>query len=294
MSKTWIPMTRSVVVDGVEQRFHVAGSGPFCVAHSGGPGVSWDYLRMPELEHHLTMVYLEPIGTGASGRLPTHPNGYTLDAYAAFIDAVIEALGDDSVHLIGHSFAGLIAQRYALQHPERLSSLVLYASEVTDGEDHQREALDNVAAFRARLAHRPEADDVATAWSAHRTSMDDAGLSQLFRAVFPVYFADYWADEDRYRPIREAVRLSRVVDDASPNDHRGRLSSIKVPTLIVTGRYDVVCPPRWSEEIHAEIENSTLVLMPDCGHFPHLEQPQEFAEIVVPFVRRWTIGSRDR
>src|SRR5262245_29458875 len=46
--------------DGVELAYHVAGAGPPCIVHPGGPGMEWSYLRMPELERRLTLVYLEP------------------------------------------------------------------------------------------------------------------------------------------------------------------------------------------------------------------------------------------
>ncbi|MEQ4715858.1 alpha/beta hydrolase [Nonomuraea sp. B19D2] len=41
------PGTHTVSVGGVAQRHHVAGAGPVCLAHPGGPGLSWEYLRMP-------------------------------------------------------------------------------------------------------------------------------------------------------------------------------------------------------------------------------------------------------
>lgn len=59
------PGTHTIVVQHgpshVEQRYHVAGAGPVCIAHSGGPGIGWEYLRMPMLERSLTMVYIEPV-----------------------------------------------------------------------------------------------------------------------------------------------------------------------------------------------------------------------------------------
>ena len=64
---------QALSVDGIRQVYHVAGRGPVCVAHSGGPGIHWAYLRSPELEERFTMVYLEPVGTGESGRLQPPP-----------------------------------------------------------------------------------------------------------------------------------------------------------------------------------------------------------------------------
>ncbi|MGC4857359.1 hypothetical protein ACLQ24_29335 [Micromonospora sp. DT4] len=64
----------------MRQVYPVAGTGPVCVAHSGGPGIEWAYLRAPGIEEHFTMVYVEPVGTGASGRLDNHDD-YRMDTW---------------------------------------------------------------------------------------------------------------------------------------------------------------------------------------------------------------------
>jgi hypothetical protein len=67
------PGPHTLDVNGIAQRHHVHGSGPVCLAHPGGPGVFWEYLRMPAVEQHLTMVYMERsvrANPAASGRIP--------------------------------------------------------------------------------------------------------------------------------------------------------------------------------------------------------------------------------
>ncbi|CAM5626841.1 putative protein OS=Streptomyces aurantiogriseus OX=66870 GN=GCM10010251_25160 PE=4 SV=1 [Streptomyces aurantiogriseus] len=54
------PGTRSNRMGGIVQRYHVHGRGPVCVAHSGGPGIFYDYLRMPALEEHRVLAPLWP------------------------------------------------------------------------------------------------------------------------------------------------------------------------------------------------------------------------------------------
>src|SRR5215813_5393486 len=120
--------------DGTDVVYHVAGRGPVAIVHAGGPGLGWRYARMPLLEDHLTMVYIEPIGTGHSGRL-ADPDGYTLHAYSSSIEAVRAAVGTDRVFLIGHSHGGKIAMQYAAEHAAHLRGLILYStSAVTDDE----------------------------------------------------------------------------------------------------------------------------------------------------------------
>ncbi|WP_055489081.1 hypothetical protein [Streptomyces sp. TP-A0356] len=75
-------------VGGTVVRYHVHGTGPVCVAHLGGPGIAWEYLRAPALERFLTMVYVEPAGTGGSGRLANHPHGYTRARYSRHLSGL--------------------------------------------------------------------------------------------------------------------------------------------------------------------------------------------------------------
>lgn len=83
-----------LVVDGVKVSYHVAGSGPVCLVHSGGPGIHYDYLRMPELEQQLTMVYLEPVGTGASDLLAD--GNYSMENYAYYAAKVAQQFGQEA------------------------------------------------------------------------------------------------------------------------------------------------------------------------------------------------------
>lgn len=115
---------------------------------------------------------------------------------------------------------------------------------------------------------------------------DDETLTAIFRQVFPIYFADYWRGEHEFVSLRRGARRTCVIDDGRPNDHRGRLSAIATPTLVTTGRHDVVCSPRWSQEIHEEINESTLVILERSGHMAHLEEPQEFARVIEDFLDR--------
>jgi membrane protease YdiL (CAAX protease family) len=67
-------------------------------------------------------------GVGRSSSPQAEPENYALARYAQDLDAVREAVGAESVHLFGHSWGGIIAQRYATLHPERVRSIVLIGS----------------------------------------------------------------------------------------------------------------------------------------------------------------------
>lgn len=271
--------THQLEVDGVRQVYHVAGAGPVCVAHSGGPGIEYSYLRSPELEEHFTMVYVEPVGTGASGRLAT----YTMATYVGFLDAVIVDLGVPPVRLLGHSYGGFVVQRYALEHPEQVGGLALYDTSPMTGPDFFGDAMANLNVYPARHPDVPAAARVPEALRRSFSAPDDESFTADLKEALPAYFADYWGRRAEFEPMAARVRgyaTPAAAHDPVPYDIRDRLAEITVPTAVLVGRHDFICGPKWARMEHKGIKGSQLTVFEDSGHFAHLEQPADFARAV--------------
>ena len=287
---TLAPGEHSVAIDGIELRYHVAGRGPICFVHPGGPGVGWEYMKMPEVEEHLTLVYIEPIGTGSSGRL-ADPRGYILDRYARYVDGLIEHFRLGKVCLLGHSHGGFVAQRYALQHSERLSGLILYETSPTTTEDFWADVNENLGRFTERHADESWLADVMNALEeemsvASDEHATDEQLTEIFRRQFPVYFADYSGREREFAPLAARLRLFSGPgrgEEPMPFDMRGELEFIRVPTLIIVGEHDPICSLKWARVLHEGISSSELVVFKRSGHFPHFEEPEAFSKAI----RKW-------
>ncbi|MFF7888735.1 alpha/beta fold hydrolase [Streptomyces sp. NPDC020794] len=274
----------------VEQRYHVAGAGPVCIAHSGGPGIGWDYLRMAQLEQHLTMVYIEPVGTGDSGRL-TDPRAYHLATYTHFLHALVEHLAVPRIALLGHSHGGFVAQRYALDHPEQVDSLILYDTSPVTGEDFWSTAVANLERFARR--HAAAHPEVATYTAGLTTRLDlltDDAASAVLRSIAPAYFFNYWGREEEFAPARRALRMYAApsAGEGPPFDVRAELSGLAVPTLVVVGEGDFICGPHWAGMIQDAVPDARLVVLAETGHLGHVESPEEFTAAVVGFV----VGTR--
>ncbi|MFD4638308.1 alpha/beta hydrolase [Lentzea sp. NPDC058436] len=291
--------THTVEIGGVVQSYHVHGAGPVCLAHPGGPGVFWEYLRMPALESRLTMVYVEPLGTGGSGRLGSHPNGYTRDRYSEALVGLLDHLGVRSAFLIGHSHGGFVAQHFALRHPERVAGVVLYESAPLTGPDHVAEAMAQVEVFAGRNADNPELPAVLGALQATGSISTDEEMVDALRGLLPAYLADYWGRQEEFAPLRAAIsgtHLSGLDEHLEPDviNDREVLGSLAVPALVVVGRYDVVCGVRWAEELHELIPDSRLVVLEHSGHLGHVEEPAAFADAVLDFAELKQDFSSDR
>ncbi|WP_250004544.1 alpha/beta fold hydrolase [Actinoplanes sp. M2I2] len=268
MSTTITPGTHTITVGGVRQVYHVAGQGPVCVAHSGGPGIDSAYLRMPLLEQHYTMVYLEPVGTGDSGRLDL----YGLSTYVSFLDAVVDDLALPRVHLLGHSHGGFVVQQYTLDHPGRVAGIILYDTSPVTGPQFWESAMAGVTAYAAVDPHLPAAFQRAV------TATDDEAMSSALREAAPVYFADFPTRRTEFEDFVAAIRAWTVPQDSEPFDVRPRLGEITAPTVVIVGAHDFICGPGWAALLHDGIAGSRLVELKASGHFGHIEEPVAFAD----------------
>ena len=243
-------------------------------------------MRAPLLEQHLTMVYVEVVGTGDSGRL-ADARDYNMPTYTRFLHAVVTALGVPRVALLGHSHGGFVIQQYALEHPETVSGLVLYDTSPVTGEEFWTSALTRLHEFAdAHKAEHPEVETYVERLSAPIGELDDDGATDVLRTILPAYVADYWGREAEFAPLRQAIQMSAAPSrgEGPPFDVRPQLSSITTPTLILVGDRDFICGTRWADMLHSGIPGSRLVTLANTGHMGHVEVPVEFAETVVKFL----------
>jgi pimeloyl-ACP methyl ester carboxylesterase len=268
-----------VVAGGLPTAYHVAGRGPLCVMVPGGPGLDWRYLRAPALEQQVTVLYVEPIGTGASGRLPAG-RVYSFEEYAAQLEGLRAALQLDHLCLIGHSHAGMIALRYAIDHPARVAKLILYSS--PSRGDAEFEAAEKAAL--AQWQDRPWYADAAKAMLEDDAPTDAGATRQWDRAV-PLLFADW--DPAKYGA---AVKIpvyaaSGLQPPTAPADFRPELAKITATTLVLVGAHDFCCGEPWGGELAAGIRGARRERFEHSGHMAHLEEPARFADVIARFVR---------
>jgi pimeloyl-ACP methyl ester carboxylesterase len=280
------PGWHQVELDGVTQAYEVVGQGPVCFAHSGGPGIDSDNLRMPMVERSLTMVYLDPVGTGKSGLLPG--GDYSVAEYARRVELLRAHLGVTDGLLLGHSHGGFVTLQYGLDYPERMRGLIVYDSAPVYSPELFDEATRQMAAFAERWPDRPEAAAAARAWQKERDGelaiTDRHSLHEYLTTILPAYFADFRkTTSDLGKPPSLTVSAYDPARKPSQWEARGKLGGIQVPTLVLVGTYDFICPPAWSRELHREIAGSKLVEFTESGHMAHLEQPEQFAGSVSAF-----------
>lgn len=276
------PGPHAVVINGAKIAYHVHGTGPICIVHPGGPGLGWNYLRMPALEKHLMLVYMEPVGSGASGRL-AHPADYNFDRYANDIEGLRRYLGLSRFYLLGHSQGGMVTQVYAVNHSDNLKGLILFSTTPVTG----KEWIDDLSANLGWFAKEPWFKEAVPAFMGMGASKTSEEATALLKKAVGFYYADYTGDKEKIDAGAANIQFNLTPYQAflpQPFDVRSQLNMIHAPTLVIGARKDAICGLKFSEQIHDAIPGSHLAVLEKSGHMAHLEQPEELTAIISGFI----------
>jgi len=271
--------------DDVQLHYRVSGQGPLLIAHSGGPGTGAAFLGdLAGLDEVATVVWLDPRGTGGS-TAPADEAAYTLAHYAADVEALRAHFGHERVALLGFSHGGMVAMRYAAEHPDRLTRLILLDTAPTLDE----EALKRVAAAMDRRQGEPWYDEVRPMIDADDLPTgDEEALTGLLK-IMPMYF-HRWDDVAKrfVGSLRDATFHAQVTaswNTEQPHmDLRPELGRIGTPTLVVVGDDDFICDVTAAQEMADRIPGARLAVIANAGHFPWVEQPAAFRAALDEFL----------
>ncbi|HCV34227.1 MAG TPA: alpha/beta hydrolase [Acidimicrobiaceae bacterium] len=230
------------------------------IGSSGDAFLGQADLQMGGLADRWRLLAPDAPGYGASDDPPEAPG---IDGFADGVARLIEDAGVAEAVLLGVSWGGVIATRFALRHADRLKALVLADTSRGSGFDSKQAGM-------MRQRARDYAADPA-AFVRDRTPL-------LVADGCPVDVVEGVA-----RIMEEACRMpgyGHAAESLAETDHAPHLSSIDVPTLVVVGEYDHVCPPSDSRLLVEGISGASYVEVPGTGHLPNQERPAEFNQIV--------------
>ncbi len=197
-------------------------------------------------------------------------NPYAPESQVDLVVGLIDALGARQAVLVGNSAGGTIAMQTALAHPQRVAALVLVSPAVYGGGGAPGWIkplfwLPGVNHIGPLIAGRLGAEGdvfIRSAW------YDDKAMGP---EVLPGYRAPL-AIKNWEKALWELTKAS------SASKLAGRLSSIMMPALVITGDTDRIVPPEQSQRLASELPDATFVTIPRSGHLAHEETPAAFME----------------
>ncbi|MEI8720009.1 MULTISPECIES: alpha/beta hydrolase [unclassified Mesorhizobium] len=259
--------TGSFVHGDVALNYRVDGNGPqklVCIHGVGSYLEAWSGVvaRLPD---QFTVLTFDLRGHGGSARIKGR---YEIDDFVGDTLALADHAGFARFHLAGFSLGGLIAQRLALTHPDRLQKLVLLATVAGRLPEERQAVLRRLAAL---TASQP---------SAHHAASLSRWLTEEFQERNPDVIAELHRRDAENDPACYAAAY-RVLAET---DFGGILDQIRSSTLIVTGEDDQGSNPRMARHMHDQIRGSRLEILPGLRHSILIEAPGPVAGLIADFL----------
>ena len=289
--KTKHPPGDYVVVNDAKLWYESEGQGETLLLIAGGPGTSHSYFHpyFSTLADSYRVIYFDAFGRGKSDRAKL-PSDYTFERDVEDIEGLRKALGLGQINVLGHSYGGLVAQAYTLKYPNSIKRLILantfFSGEMwqanNDSYNHEirnqyPEVWEKIQQLRARgvRSSAKEHQEVYSTIPAGLLYFYDASNANKQVVEFnpEVYYAIAGDDAD-FLIGGDIVKL----------DFRAELKNLRMPVLILAGRFDRVALPRFSIEFSDYAPQAEFVMFEKSGHYPYIEETAKMFEVVRSFL----------
>lgn len=277
-------------INGTKIFFDVEGTGwlksggklvekPVCFVLHGGPGGTHLGFRpvLTPFSETMQLVYIDNRGSGLSSRGPQ--STYTLEQNVDDIEALRKYLGLKKIFILGHSYGGMTAMSYALKYHENLKGLMLLATSAS------YRFLEKAKAFIKEKGTNAQKEAAKLLWEGNIQSQEQ--LSHYYEVMAPLYSRKQIVEQSNavqlgnrsYEALNEGfgkfLRTYDIVDE---------LDSIRVPTLVMAGRYDWITSVEESQVIADKITNSKLIIFENSSHNVLVDETDLFLSVLNEFV----------
>jgi pimeloyl-ACP methyl ester carboxylesterase len=258
----------------VRSYYEVIGEGePLLLIPGLGATVRvWDPVA-PLLAEHFSLVMADNRGIGHS---EARRKPRTLRDYAADLADLLDALQVERAHVLGLSLGGIIAQRLAIDHPDRINRLVLMS------------CADQFSTYLTRMA-------ALLGHSLRRFSRPLFLQTMELLGTAPLYMDEHVEEIDR--ATREKCRKpssARAMGTQLRCLLRSRFDEtdyhIAAPTLVISGEHDVLIPSCYGRQMARKLPHSQFVLLEGAGHNPLAEVPETVVPLIVRFLGQGNVG----
>jgi pimeloyl-ACP methyl ester carboxylesterase len=261
------PAEGYVEIDGGRLFFRREGRGePLLLVHGFGLDHRVWAPQWPALTATFDVISVDLRGFGRSSLPGAAPYAHHED-----LRALLDALGVERAHLIGHSLGGGIAASLAVAHPQSVGRLVLSAPLL---RGHALSALLALLKRVWQIAASDGLDAARAAWlgaDLFAPTLATPGGAALLPPIMADYSGWHWQHRDPETGLEPPLAE--------------RLPELLAPTLVLVGMRDLPDFVHMGEALAAQAPNARLELLPDLGHTPSLERPEVFNALAFDFLK---------
>ena len=232
-------MEEKVLINGLQINYRIAGEGqPFLILHGWGSRADrWRVVGELLSERGIKVIIPDLPGFGES-QIPSR--AWSLNDYSNFVDDFTESIKLKKFYLLGHSFGGSLAIKYALKFPEKIKKLFLVAPSCVRKDNQKKQILGKIAKSSKIFSFLPF-----------------YSLAKRAFYKFIVRKSDYLSTKGTMRE----TYLKIIKEDFS-----NVLLRVKAPTILIWGDKDDVIPLEQAFLIQKKIKNSKLEIIPEGAH----------------------------
>jgi pimeloyl-ACP methyl ester carboxylesterase len=258
-------------VNGIKMYYEIHGAGePLVLIMGLRRNTEWWYRQIPALSAQFKLLVFDNRGAGRSDK-PVMD--YSIRLFADDTAALMKSLGIGNAHVLGVSMGGYIAQELAINHVGMVRSLILGCTGA-GGKDAVLMSPERMKKFTANEGLSPE--------SILKKDMD-IFFPDSFILQNPDKIRKFTEISMRYYQPPEA--FLRQFNACLRHDTAGRVSSIKVPTMVMSGDDDPLVPPENSRKLQKLIPHADLVFYPGLRHCFFIENSEEVNQEIINFLK---------
>jgi proline iminopeptidase len=268
-----------VAVAGGELHCAVRGNGPVCLVLCSIGAKAHERTMPRELQSHLKLVYVDLRASCASGGEAAE---LTFDVLARDLDAVCDCMGAAEVAVFGHSILGALAIEYAKRSPGRVSHVIAVCTPPRG--DMQWLGAKAMEFFEAEASadQKKVLKDNLSALGA------DASPAQMLMAQTPMRFFNPQADAAAFFADAEVspALLGHLAGEMTRQwDVMQQANLLRAPTFLALGRCDYVSPWVLWNGVAERLPSVARQIFERSGHQPFFEEPEEFADRLLKWMR---------
>ena len=297
VSKFEHPVGKYVKVNGANLWVEETGKGDPLFLISGGPGGAHPGLHsFDELMDECKLVYIDNFGRGKSDTAKDVKE-YSIARDVEDIEGIRVALGYDKINVLGHSYGSVVAQLYAIKYGAHVKHLIIADGffsgkmwqENDDNSNHEiaenyPEKWEKLMAMRKKgmISNTPEFHDLYNEVPyGFLYAYNPDNFIHSHYGSYPNSFND-----KLYFQLVGKDGDFTVGNDIAKFDVTNQLKDLKMPILIVAGRYDRVSVPKWAVQYKKYCPQGQFVMFEKSGHNPMVEEPKKEFKIIREFLKK--------